>query len=105
MNKKKNPQSSKKSNKFQKNTKPTNNVEIKNQSKEIQCRECEGFGHIQSECANTLKKKEKSLKTTWSDSDSDDIEDVTTIVIMLDFKLPQKRMHLLLLQRSLQRRM
>ncbi|XP_062106271.1 uncharacterized protein LOC133817703 [Humulus lupulus] len=36
----------------------------------IQCRECEGFGHIQAECANTLKKK-KALVVTWSDSDED----------------------------------
>ena len=36
--------------------------------KGIQCRECEGFGHIQSECANTLKKK-KVMIATWSDQD------------------------------------
>ncbi|BBG93459.1 hypothetical protein Prudu_001471, partial [Prunus dulcis] len=34
-----------------------------------------GYGHISSECANTLKKqkdgKNKALHTTWSDSDSD----------------------------------
>ena len=29
--------------------------------KGIQCRECEGYGHIQSECANTLKKKSKAI--------------------------------------------
>ena len=75
MNRKKNPPNSKRFNNFQRNKKSTNTVEIKNQSKGIQCRECEGFGHIQSECANTLKKKGKSLKTTWSDSDSDDTED------------------------------
>ena len=38
--------------------------------KGIQCRECEGFGHIQSECANTLKKK-KVMTATWSDQDSE----------------------------------
>ena len=38
MNKKKNPQSSKRFNNFQKSKKPTNTVEIKNQSKGIQCR-------------------------------------------------------------------
>ncbi|XP_062104023.1 uncharacterized protein LOC133815170 [Humulus lupulus] len=36
----------------------------------IQCRECDGFGHIQAECANTLKKK-KALAATWSDSDEE----------------------------------
>ncbi|XP_062100438.1 uncharacterized protein LOC133806339 [Humulus lupulus] len=33
--------------------------------------ECEGFGHIQSECANTLKKNKKGLNVIWSDDDSD----------------------------------
>ncbi|KAI3467948.1 hypothetical protein Pfo_024611 [Paulownia fortunei] len=33
----------------------------KNFRKAIQCRECEGFGHIQAECANTLNKMSKSL--------------------------------------------
>ena len=49
--------------------------ESKKQNKGIQCRECERFGHIQSECTNTLKKKGKSLKTTWSDEDSDGSEE------------------------------
>ena len=48
-----------------------NNPESSARSKGIQCRECEGFGHIQAECANTLKKKNKSLNATWSDGDSD----------------------------------
>lgn len=37
----------------------------------IQCRECEGFRHIQAECANTLKKNKKSHVVSWSDDDSD----------------------------------
>ena len=37
--------------------------------KGIQCRECEGFGHIQSECANTLKKNKKGMNATRSDND------------------------------------
>ncbi|XP_062114802.1 uncharacterized protein LOC133827049 [Humulus lupulus] len=36
----------------------------------IQCRECDGFGHIQAECVNTLKKK-KALAATWSDNDEE----------------------------------
>uniref|UniRef100_A0A803NW77 Uncharacterized protein n=1 Tax=Cannabis sativa TaxID=3483 RepID=A0A803NW77_CANSA len=36
----------------------------------IQCQECDGFEHIQAECANTLK-KEKVLVATWSDSDEE----------------------------------
>ena len=75
MNKKKNSQGSRKMNQFQKNKKTSNSVETKKSGKGIQCRECEGFGHIQSECVNTLKKKGKSLKTTWSDNESDDSEE------------------------------
>ena len=75
MNKKKNSQGSGKINQFQRNKKTTNPVENKKSGKKIQCRECEGFGHIQSECANTLKKKGKSLKTTWSDNESDNSEE------------------------------
>ena len=59
MNKKKISQGSGKMNQFQRKKKTTNPVETKKSGKGIQCRECEGFGHIQSECANTLKKKGK----------------------------------------------
>ena len=57
MNKKKSYQSLGRFNNFQKNKKPKITIENKKQGKEIQYRECEGFGHFQSECANTLKKK------------------------------------------------
>ncbi|XP_058208126.1 uncharacterized protein LOC131321135 [Rhododendron vialii] len=41
----------------------------------IQCHECHSFGHVQAECANTLKKKvAKGYKATWDD-DSDDSSD------------------------------
>ena len=74
MNKKKISQGSGKMNQFQRNKKTTNLVENKKSGKGIQCRESESFGHIQSKCANTMKKKRKSLKTTWSDNESDDNE-------------------------------
>ncbi|CAM8944176.1 unnamed protein product [Rhodiola kirilowii] len=38
---------------------------------EIQCHECKGFGHIQSQCANTLMKK-KAMMASFSDSESDE---------------------------------
>ncbi|CAM8943907.1 unnamed protein product [Rhodiola kirilowii] len=38
--------------------------------KGIQCRECEGFGHIRAECINT-KKKKNAYAVRWSDSESD----------------------------------
>ncbi|CAA0841306.1 Unknown protein, partial [Striga hermonthica] len=39
-----------------------------------QCRECKGFGHFQKECPN-FKKKNKTFKTTWSDSSDDEEEE------------------------------
>ncbi|CAM8889891.1 unnamed protein product [Rhodiola kirilowii] len=39
---------------------------------EIQCHECKGFGHIQSQCANTLMKKKKAMVASFSDSESDE---------------------------------
>ncbi|CAM8926144.1 unnamed protein product [Rhodiola kirilowii] len=38
---------------------------------EIQCHECRGFGHIASQCANTLMKK-KAMVASFSDSESDE---------------------------------
>ncbi|CAM8948120.1 unnamed protein product [Rhodiola kirilowii] len=42
----------------------------KQYGKGIQCRECEGFGHIRAECINTQKKK-IAYTINWSDSDSE----------------------------------
>ena len=65
MSRRKSTQNSTRINNFPKNKKAVSTSELKKQNKGIQCRECEGFGgHIQSECANTLKKKGKSFKTT-----------------------------------------
>ncbi|CAM8904998.1 unnamed protein product [Rhodiola kirilowii] len=38
---------------------------------EIQCHECKGFGHIASQCANTLMKR-KAMVASFSDSESDE---------------------------------
>ena len=43
--------------------------DFSNQKKGIQCRECDRFNYIQSECANTRKKKNKALKSTWNDEE------------------------------------
>ena len=51
-------------------------------AKGIQCHECEGYGHIKSECPNYLKKQKKGMMVTWSDDDSDDAsEDITANVV------------------------
>ena len=39
--------------------------------KDVQCRDCKGYSHIQSECENTRKKKSKAMTSVWSDEDSD----------------------------------
>ncbi|MCI64208.1 gag-protease polyprotein, partial [Trifolium medium] len=36
-----------------------------------QCHECEGYGHIRTECATYLKKQKKSLVVSWSDEESE----------------------------------
>ncbi|MCH79564.1 gag-protease polyprotein [Trifolium medium] len=43
-------------------------------SKGIQCHECEGYGHVRTECATFLKKQKKSLVVSWSDSDDSEEE-------------------------------
>ena len=39
-------------------------------AKGIQCIECEGFGHIQAECPNYLRRQQKNFNTTLSDDES-----------------------------------
>ena len=51
----------------------------------VQCRECEGFGHIQSECANTLKKNKKVMAATWSDQDSESSDEEENSNLALTF--------------------
>ncbi|XP_057443220.1 uncharacterized protein LOC130735138 [Lotus japonicus] len=43
-----------------------------NKAKGVQCHECEGYGHIRSECATFLKKQGRGMVATWSDDDSED---------------------------------
>ena len=54
-----------------KNPSSPKNFDFSSNKKRIQCKECESFRHIQSECANTRKKKNKTLKSTWSDEESE----------------------------------
>ncbi|CAM8883833.1 unnamed protein product [Rhodiola kirilowii] len=42
-----------------------------NKGKGIQCRDCEGYGHIRAECINTQKKKKNAYAISWSDSESE----------------------------------
>ncbi|PNX91973.1 gag-protease polyprotein [Trifolium pratense] len=54
--------------------------ERSNQSKSVQCHECEGYGHIRTECATYLKKQKKGMTVTWSDEDmsEEEVESETT---------------------------
>ncbi|KAH7691999.1 Zinc finger CCHC-type protein [Dioscorea alata] len=61
----------KKGSRFQKKEVPKEEKEeAEDHQQKIKCWECGGVGHYQLECANTLKKKGKSLNAKWSD-DSD----------------------------------
>ncbi|PNX69358.1 gag-protease polyprotein, partial [Trifolium pratense] len=55
----------------QRKTKPD---EKTSQSKDIQCHECEGYGHIRAACPNYLKKQKKSLTVSWSNDEVSDNE-------------------------------
>ncbi|GAA0154433.1 hypothetical protein LIER_37880 [Lithospermum erythrorhizon] len=48
-----------------------NNGTLQSKGKTIQCRECEGFGHIQVQCPNYVRKQTKSYYSTHSDEESD----------------------------------
>ncbi|GAA0141568.1 hypothetical protein LIER_42665 [Lithospermum erythrorhizon] len=48
---------------------------MQSRSKEIQSRECEGFGHIQVECPNYVKKQSKNYYVTLSDEETEEEEE------------------------------
>ncbi|KAK2385091.1 putative mitochondrial protein [Trifolium repens] len=54
---------------IQKKSKPD---EKNNQGKGVQCHECEGYGHIRSECGTYQKRQKKGLTVSWSDEDTDE---------------------------------
>ncbi|GAA0171801.1 hypothetical protein LIER_25753 [Lithospermum erythrorhizon] len=51
------------------------NLHQQDKSKGIQCREFEGFGHIQVECPNYIKKPSKNYYTTLTDDDLEEEDD------------------------------
>ncbi|KAK2385434.1 putative mitochondrial protein [Trifolium repens] len=62
-------------NKQQNNVKKARPEEKSGPVKELQCHECEGYGHIRTECATFLKKQKKGLFVSWSDEDSEEGEE------------------------------
>ncbi|XP_021830170.1 uncharacterized protein LOC110770354 [Prunus avium] len=67
--------------------------ERKNPREKVKCFECEGYGHISSKCANTLKKqkdgKNKAMHTTWSDSDYDSENNEKSIALITTVSLDE----------------
>ena len=63
----------------------------KNSKEKVKCLECGGYGHISSECANTLKKgidgKNKASNTTWNDSESESENDEKTVALITTVSL------------------
>ncbi|MCH82645.1 gag-protease polyprotein [Trifolium medium] len=49
--------------------------EDQSNQKNVQCFECEGFGHIRTECPSFVKRQKKSLMVFWSDGDTDSEEE------------------------------
>ncbi|CAM8999045.1 unnamed protein product [Rhodiola kirilowii] len=52
--------------------------------KGIQCRECEGYGHIRAECVNTQKKK-NAYAVSWSDSESDQEGETNNFIALASY--------------------
>ncbi|CAL8155756.1 unnamed protein product [Prunus armeniaca] len=69
--------------------------ERKTPREKVKCFECEGYGHISSECANTLRKqkdgKNKAMHTTWSDSESECENDEKTVALITTVSLDESR--------------
>ncbi|KAK2374328.1 hypothetical protein QL285_075300 [Trifolium repens] len=59
-------------NKQPNNFKKNKPEEESSQSKGVQCHECEGYGHIRSECGTYQKRQKKGLTVSWSDEDTDE---------------------------------
>ncbi|KAK2404703.1 gag-protease polyprotein [Trifolium repens] len=59
-------------NKQPNNFKKNKPEEESSQNKGVQCHECEGYGHIRSECGTYQKRQKKWLTVSWSDEDSDE---------------------------------
>jgi len=58
--------------KQQRNAENDRTNEKNNQYKGVQCHECEGYGHIRTECATFHKKQKKGMIVSWSDDEEAD---------------------------------
>ena len=48
------------------------NEEKNSRYKGVQCNECEGYGHVRTECVTFLKKQKKGMIVSWSDDEGTD---------------------------------
>ncbi|KAK2401665.1 putative mitochondrial protein [Trifolium repens] len=59
-------------NKQQNSLKKSKPEDKSTQGKGVQCHECEGYGHIRSECGTYQKRQKNGLTVSWSDEDTDE---------------------------------
>ncbi|KAK2364816.1 gag-protease polyprotein [Trifolium repens] len=59
-------------NKQHNSLKKTKPEEKSSQGKGVQCHECEGYGHIRSECGTYQKRQKKGLTVSWTDEDTNE---------------------------------
>ncbi|KAK2388640.1 putative mitochondrial protein [Trifolium repens] len=70
-------------NKQQNSLKKSKPEDKSTQGKGVQCHECEGYGHIRSECGTYQKRQKKGLTVSWSDEDTDEEGESARHVIAL----------------------
>ncbi|PNX67012.1 gag-protease polyprotein, partial [Trifolium pratense] len=59
---------------FNNNKQASFHKKINEDERGVKCHECEGYGHIRTECATFLRKQNKSLVVSWSDTYSEEEE-------------------------------
>ncbi|EOA26734.1 hypothetical protein CARUB_v10022820mg [Capsella rubella] len=62
--------------------------DVRGSSKNIQCFECKGYGHVRSDCANLKKHNKKAMNVASDDyeTDSEDEEELLNLVAFTTFK-------------------
>jgi hypothetical protein len=60
----------------------TRSDEKPKEGKGVQCHECDGYGHIRTECGTYLKKQKRSLAATWS-NESETEESVNLVTALI----------------------
>lgn len=62
----------------------------KGKSKELQCYNCQGFGHMATECPSKVKSKRKGLVATWDDSSEPKSDrEIFVLMVITSTSLPE----------------